>query len=324
VTTHDPNNQHEVADDWDVYWTGTHENAAHKEGGAQDVVLARFWSEFFGSNLGGDEPQRLLDLACGNGAVVGFALQVAPQTITTCLDYSVSAVMELRKRYPEVSCIAGDAQHTPFSQGSFDIVASQFGIEYAGIDAIDEAACLVAPQGSLAVIAHLRDGAIYAECSMSLRAIEAVWESKIFPLARDAFNAGFALNAGTGSVKKFKSADKRMAPAIRSLEGILREMGSDVAAGLVQQVYRDIAHMYQRMSAFDKAEVIGWIDGMVRELDAYRGRMSSMLAAAMDAEEIQRMAGRTVAGGLTVSQCLTLEMGAEPEPAAWVLVCKRV
>ena len=30
--------------DWDTYWRGTHENAAHREGGPQEEVLARFWA----------------------------------------------------------------------------------------------------------------------------------------------------------------------------------------------------------------------------------------------------------------------------------------
>lgn len=45
-----------------------------------------------------------------------------------CLDYSMSAADELRKRFPEVEGIACDARAIPYQDGEFDIVVSQFGI----------------------------------------------------------------------------------------------------------------------------------------------------------------------------------------------------
>lgn len=323
--TRSPKQKHKVAGNWDVYWHGTHENAAHQEGGAQDAVLAQFWGELFQRHMVRGEPQHLLDLACGNGAVTGFALQVAPQTVTACcLDYSVSAVLELQKRYPGTLCVAADTLHAPFANGSFDMVCSQFGIEYAGVDSISEAARLVAPQGILAAILHLRNGAIYKECAQNLRAIVAIQESGLLPEAHNTFNAGFALNAGTGDVTAFKTAERAFAPKIKSLEGILRDMGSDVAAGLPQQLYRDIAHMYRRMSAYAQEDVIAWIEGMIRELAAYNGRMSSMIDAAMDERDMQRVEKQVAAHGLTLKFRRILKMGAKPEPGAWVLVCERV
>ena len=313
----------QVADSWDVYWRGTHENAAHQEGGPQEAVLAQYWCEVFRKHLQQGSSHRLLDLACGNGAVTGHALQASPQLTTCCLDYSASAVLELRKRYPDTLCVAGNVRHLPFEARTFDFVASQFGIEYAGLETIAEAARMLAPGGMLATVLHLREGAIYRECADNLQAVNDIRDSGLLELARDAFNAGFDLNAGTGSVDAFKSAEKRFAPAVRELEKLMRKMGQAIASGLPQKLYQDIAHMYRRMSAYDREDIIDWVDGMVLQLDAYGGRMKSMLDAALDAHAVQKMRELLERHGTTVLSLDTLEMGADSEPAAWVLEARR-
>jgi ubiquinone/menaquinone biosynthesis C-methylase UbiE len=265
----------------------------------------------------------MLDLACGNGAVTGYALQAAPRLKTCCLDYSASAVLELRKRYPGSLCLAGNARQLPFPDGCFDLVVSQFGLEYAGFDAVAEAARVLSPGGQLAAVLHLRDGGIYRECAANLQAVNAIRDSELLPLARDAFNAGFDVNAKTGTVEAFKAAEKRFTPAIRALEKLMREMGEAIASGLPRKLYQDIAHMYQRMSAYDRADIINWVDGMMMQLDAYGGRMSSMLDAALDSAQLQAMRTLLERQGVRVLHSHSLEMGADPEPAAWVMEAAR-
>jgi len=315
--------QHQVAGDWDTYWRGTHENAAHQEGSPQDIVLAQYWGELFARQLDVAAPRCLLDLACGNGAVTGFALQAAPQVTVCCLDYSASAVIELQKRYPAALCVSADALQTPFASASFDVVASQFGVEYAGSEAVGEAARLVAPGGVLALILHLHEGGIYRECERNLAAVETIQASKLMVHARAAFSSSFELNAGVGTLEDFKAAQERLAPAVQALRQLVDTMGSDVASGLPEKLYRDIAHMYRRMAAYEQEDIMQWIDGMVSELEAYAGRMSSMLNAAVNSETMQGICTGLSQQGFTVLKQHRLKMGPESEAAAWVLECQR-
>ena len=312
-----------VAQSWDVYWRGTHENAAHQEGGPQEAVLAEYWSRLF-QGLGDQaSPPRLLDLACGNGAVTGHALKASPRLTSCCLDYSVSALLELRKRYPHTLCVAGDAGRLPFADSCFDVVTSQFGIEYAGPETIAEAGRMLAPGGLLAAILHLRDGGIYRECALNLQAVNAIRNSDLLSLARDAFNAGFDLNAGIGTPDSFKAAEKRFTPAVRALEKLMGDMGEPIASGLPRKLYQDIAHMYRRMSAYDRADIIDWVDGMVLQLEAYGGRMSSMLDVALDRPALAGMQELLERQGLTVINLDSMKMGERAETAAWVLEARR-
>ena len=82
--------------------------------------------------------------------------------------------------------------------------------------------------------------------------------------------------------------------------------------------------MYRRMSAYNREQVIDWVNGMAQELDAYKGRMSSMINSALDTITMQQVVQRLVAQDMTIKQHRILEMGSKPEPAAWALVCERV
>ena len=81
--------------------------------------------------------------------------------------------------------------------------------------------------------------------------------------------------------------------------------------------------MYRRMRAYDREDIIDWVDGMVLQLDAYGGRMSSMLDAALDNTALQRIRALLEQQGLSVLTCAGMEMGVRSELAAWVLEARR-
>ena len=307
--------------DWDAYWRGTHENAAHREGGPQEEVLAQFWGELFSSPAG--KAASMLDVACGNGAVTGHAITGGVAAELYCADYSHSALLELRKRYSNAKCAVADAARLPWRDGQFGLVVSQFGLEYAGSEALLEAARVVAPGGCLAAVMHLYEGGIYRECDENRRVVEEVADIKLLALARAAFANGFALNRGETAVETFKASERAFTPAVRGLEGILQRYGSSAADGLPKQLYSDIASMYRRMSSFEESEVMGWIDGMEKELEAYSGRMQSMVNAAVKESELEQLVAQLKKMGFDENPPQTLRMGRMSEPAAWALVLQR-
>jgi len=324
-----PRDSKPAPEGWDEYWRRTREAAAHRGGGPQDEVLARFWATFFDAALARPETTHLLDLGCGNGAVARFALQAVtragrPAVSVLGVDSSLPALNDLRKRFPSVPVVAADAQRIPFPDGSFDVVSSQFGLEYAGVEAFSEAARLVAAAGTLAAVIHLKDGALYRECAVNLEALSVVRECGILPATREVFRAGHALARGNASRAEFSRADEELATAARKVDELLGSRGEAVAGGAVYRLYADIAHMYGRMRAYEPGEVATWADAMAREVEAYAGRMSSMLAAAIDAQGLDEVARRATSRGLSVRVREELCMGTGGgEPAAWVLVCDR-
>lgn len=308
---------------WDTYWQGTRENAAHKEGGVQEALLAEFWRDLLSEQLTENPNLRILDLACGNGAVTGFVGEINPALRVNCCDYSLHALMELERRHPGNLPVVADAARLPYTDASFDLVVSQYGVEYAGAEAIVEAARLLAPGGTLALLVHVYEGAIYRECERNRNVVTAIRALDILALAQNAFAAGFALNAGTGAPQEFKQAEQAFTPAVRGLEQILREAGPGAAGGLPGQLYQDIAHMYRRMSAYEPADILDWLAGMARELDAYQGRMQSMLDAALPRDRLLVLQADLVARGFEDSPLLDLAVNDQSLAAAWALVMRR-
>lgn len=312
---------------WDTYWRGTQEAAAFGLGGISQETLTGFWRNLFTEKAPASSHPRLLDLACGHGAVVRHAYAAAlassgPEPSTFCLDYSAAAVSELRRAVPGVLGVAADAGRVPFADRRFDVVASQFGIEYAGRDAFAEALRLVAPAGYFAAIVHLKDGAIYRECERNLAAARQILDSGLMALAGEAFRAGLALRDGRGSEADFHAASAALVPAVKLLPDLLKRHGEGLAGGSVLKLYRDIEHMYRRMGAYDAADVEAWIARTAQEFEAYSVRMASMLRAALDTEEFGRLAARAEVCGLRVETRETLSGTAKAEPMCWALVCR--
>ena len=138
-----------ATEDWDAYWRNAEAAAAHKDGGPQDEVLERFWRQFFQRTLPAFRSRlSMLDIACGNGAVPRHALAAIRGMdknidITIYgLDESPAALGEMRKRNQGLNYIASDAALLPIRNEAFDLVTSQFGVEYAGSEALAEAARL--------------------------------------------------------------------------------------------------------------------------------------------------------------------------------------
>ncbi len=312
---------------WDAFWRAREKAVPRTDPGAQDRAPAEFWKTFFENEVEVSQELRLIDVACGNGAVTAIAMEAgraaAANLIAHCVDYSASAVEEVRKCFPQVEGVACDARELPYVDCSFDLVVSQFGIEYAGIEAFEEAARLVNATGTLAAIIHMRNGAIHRECAGNLGVIEGLNKARLMPLARAAFGAGFELIAGRITDQKFQQFDKRLAPAVDAAKGILKEKGPLAAGGLLANVYRDIAYMYTRMQNYRPDEVFAWFDGISNELASYEGRMVSMTRCALDESDIETIAKRVARLGFTVQRPEVLSLKKTGEAAAWILIARR-
>lgn len=321
------NNDTPHAEHWDAFWRG-HEKAISQEDiGARDPAPMHFWETFFEAAFAGKPGASLLDVACGHGAVTGIAVAAARNAGMNlqahCADYSQAAVDELCRRFPGVEGIACDATDMPWPDRRFDFVVSQFGIEYAGDAAFGEAARLVADGGRLAALTHLAGGAINAECADNYAVAKTLRESRLMPLARRAFEAGFALIAGRITDEQFQEADKQLAPAVEAAKGLLREKGPQAAGGLLANLYKDIGYMYARMQNYVPDEVLAWFDGMSAELTSYEGRMASMTRHALDESRVGAIVDTLRERGLDVEAPRVLPLEESGRPGAWVLVAHR-
>lgn len=272
----------------------------------------------------------MLDIACGNGAVTRFALDSKPglgadtELHISGIDRSPAALGEMRKRHPVLCGIAADAARLPFQDGAFDLVTSQFGMEYAGPGVFAEAARVTGQGGLVAAVLHLRGGGIYRECALNLEAIDGFRNSELLPCFEGLFKAALAVQQGRDGKDLFRRADEKFAKAVAAAEGVLQRCGKAVADGMLYRLYTDIAHMYRRFAKYEPGEVFDWSGLMGNELDTYSGRMASMLQAALDEPALERVIAQLKARDFTIRVRDILNFGQHPVPSAWVIVAERL
>jgi len=267
---------------------------------------------------------RIIEIASGDGDVVETAFKVlgGEQTDVTCLDISMPAIEILRRRFTAVNGLVADALHIPLVSSSFDVVCSQFGIEYAGVAAFSEAGRLVAPGGHMALLIHHRSGAIHRECSASVDAVARLNASEFIPRSITMFEAGFATGQGADR-RPYDLAAQDLLPAYRELERIMQNHGAHVAGDTLLRLYNDVDRIHQHMERYDPAEIIRWLERLDGELDAYAGIMNAMRDSALAESQFLAVSNTLKHAGLNLQQALPLSCDDLELPLAWALIAYR-
>lgn len=313
----------DIAASWDTFWHGTGDVGAWTAGGVGHPAIRAFWDEFFGQAKDLFNAPSMLDIATGNGALLEAALRAfrgAPLRLS-CVDISEAAVSNITKRFPKIQALACDAREIPLDDHSFDIVTSQFGVEYAGLDAVDEAYRLLAPGGFVVLLIHHSEGVITAECSESLQAIARLEQTGFIPLANDLLTKGFAAVNGSDRAP-YEEAASRLQPAVEQVEIILQEHGRNVAGGSITQLYNDIARIHESMPAHDAEQVLAWAGRLADEYRAYAGRMSSMISAAIDQPTFESLCEKARSKGYSIEQADPIFAAGTELPLGWLLIAE--
>ena len=232
------------------------------------------------------------------------------------------AIKNVERRFPGTVGIVADARAIPLDNGQFNLVTSQFGVEYAGLEAINEAARLVSSGGQLALMLHIEGGIVHDECSASLAAIKKLQASHFVPYAIELFETGFAAVRGADR-SPYEAAGTQLAPAIQAAEAIMAEYGEGVAGDTIARLYADVGHIHSDMPKYDPDEVLEWLRTMDHELSAYAERMSSMINAAVAAAPFEQICKELESSGFTLVNAAPLIPTAESPALAWILVATR-
>ena len=300
--------------DWSAYWRsrGGAGEAFAGEGVEQHPALKAYWDAVF---AGMPEGARVLDLACGAGSALKRA-HAAGLTALTGADVSAEALSLLTDAVPSADAVRCSADAVPLPDDAFDLVASQFGFEYAGPGAPPEMARLTAPGGRIAALIHYAGGAIEAEVTTNAAAARAVSDTGFIEAARSLIEASFAGQGGGTGVETAKQAFRRPE---RALHAIARA----APGGLAAHLHGGFKQLYHRRHAYALGDIIGWLDGMDAELRAYGGRMATMRAAAKDEAGMAAIADALRTGGLREIAYEPLTVDGDDAPLAWSLTARR-
>lgn len=293
---------------WSDYWQkdGAKGEVFVNAQGDRHPALADFWRQHF-EEL--DDGSKIIDLASGAGSVFAHLPEAHGFTLFAA-DISDVALEALAKRFANVTTVACSADTVPLDDASFDLVVSQFGVEYAGLGAFAEAARLLAPGGRFIGLCHIEEGYIDSSNRAQLEEAQLVSDLGFVDKAIDLATAAFMPDA----------------EAQRLAQGEFIPVADQVAAGTSRQkkgihsyLFFGFRELFQKRSQYDLSDITGWLEGMRGELDMNIDRLSRMCKAALSRNDVDEIQKIFEAQGLEDVNCTPFETPGNELPVAWEL-----
>jgi ubiquinone/menaquinone biosynthesis C-methylase UbiE len=179
-------------DDWTNLWNN---NIVTSFGATMfsnnyDHEVVDFWQQELQGSY-----KHVVDLACGNGALVWIANEIlnqkSPQTQITGVDIAnINPFKSLGKdpdNFPKVNFIGNTPiESLPFEDQSIDIVLSQYGAEYSNLDqTVKDAYRVLIKTGKLCLILHSSDSIVLRGASVAVQCRPVYDQEKLHQLFLD-------------------------------------------------------------------------------------------------------------------------------------------
>jgi SAM-dependent methyltransferase len=293
---------------WADYWKADCAASCEPENPATALEIARLWQDWLADFPDGS---RILDVATGNGIVLAHAASAARargrRFALTGVDLAdIDPPRYVRNLDPELraATFRGGvaAESLPFADGSFDLVVSQYGIEYADLErALAEVARVLVPGGALVWLAHAAD----SEIARQHRAQAAELD---FLLA-----AGGPVAAMHGIVAMLRArpAPDEIAAALTACRTAAADFSrAHPPAAIVREVLDGFAALVSRTSPTGADTLAAALTEAGRRLAAHRDRIGSLLDAVLTPERFTRVRALLAAPAWTSVEVTNVSVGA--------------
>lgn len=250
---------------WSRYWS----TASPKSSGclpdapkAVGDCIQDIWSSFF-STL--PENARLLDLGTGGAAVLKLALASRPDLQLTGVDYA-ETLPDLGK---EATMLAKTKlEQLPFHDESFEVITSQFALEYAHLPkTLAEIKRVLLPTGSFLFLCHHAEGIIVKHNVSRQTAI------------KDLLAGSGLLNSAIKIVQGKKNHDPKKLKHLAKLLQALQLKHPD------QSIINEVAEMTANMT--QEAGGLRNLLALRQDIEMEGRRISALAAAALDHGQVE-------------------------------------
>ncbi|MFK8029704.1 MAG: class I SAM-dependent methyltransferase [Gammaproteobacteria bacterium] len=296
---------------WNDYWNndGAKGEVFVGADGSAHPRIAAWWHSHFEHAPSGD----IVDLACGAGSVFAHLPDHHKYRLFGA-DISAEALEIMRQRVPGVTTTVCSADNLPYEDGQFDVVCSQFGVEYAGLKAFEEAARILKPGGKLFILCHYENGYIDARNRAHLEQARTLVSSDFIAKALNLIDATYA-----GDQDKLNKAIAEFSPA----EQTLSQACSALSEGIHLHLYAGFRQLYERRAQYDQADIENWLRDMDKDVEHNILRLEHMCRAASDDRTMQDVVARLEASGCSHVQHEPLTFKEHSQPVAWALTLTR-
>jgi SAM-dependent methyltransferase len=270
---------------WSQYWSAGRLSSCP---GAADSnytgAIEQCWKAWFELL---PEACELLDIACGNGALLllghRHSLQQQKNWRLTGVDRA-----EVQRRsdlnHPDIRIIGGVDMHAlPMHAAALDAVCSQYGIEYGVFPHnLDEAMRVLKPGGRFQFLVHCADSAIARRAGLQLQQIE--WlqqEWHLFWLLKEMLQTRSQPQRFTTTKQTFDDHAGKAFAYLRSLQA----EGQDTS--LIEQTLQQLGGIWQQRDQHNQLESLQACADAEQALLSLRQRLHDQQAAMLDREQIQ-------------------------------------
>lgn len=295
---------------WTRHWaTGAAHSCAGSYTDTYGGAIAAFWAGLHAHTAAG---ARVLDIATGSGALPRLLLHLRPalDLRIDAVDLAEPATGWLRKlpaaQAARVRFHGGvGAERLPFADGAFDLVLSQYGLEYADMAlALPELLRVRAPRGRIGLVMHDADSRPVQLAAVEIAHID--WlrgpegllpacAAMLAPMALAATLEGRARLAGDAAAdaarERFNAAQDGLATRARAAPD-----GADVL-GEVQDAVAQLLGLAARQG--EAVARHAW-QALDLSLDDARWRLQELRACALDAAAAAMLRQQLTTAGMSV------------------------
>lgn len=294
-------------DSWSDYWLseGADGEVFVNQKGQKHQELKAVWRKFFDAHPSG----KLLDIASGAGSIFADTDNLVNYD-SFAADLSSSALALLKQKFPSVSTIECSADKVPLQDGTMDLLVSQFGIEYSGLDGFKEACRLIADGGKIQFVCHIKDGRIYKPNFLQLEGAKLVKSLDFIAKAKAMVTADFVGNP---------EQSKPVFEAFTGCEPILAEYNKQFPQGVHHHLYTGFKKMMLNRAAYLNQDILDWLDAMVFEVEKSISRRNEICRAALDIADIEAIKEIYANHNLQNIHAKPIYLPDEDLPLAWLV-----
>lgn len=278
--------------EWDRVWRSRVESAFY-DTDPINLLLDEFWTKAFSSC---SSEAHILDIACGNGALarcLGNALEADAETINYVgVDKASinpppdSAFGKLRPQFLPNLPVEGAA----FGHSTFDLIVSQFGLEYSDkVKTIELASKWIKPGGRMVMVIHSSSSAITFESKQILEQLRVIKESAVIPLIYKLLERMENLSEnGQTNDQEANFLRKKINVTLTDLESISNDLlESRFLEGTVALLLSLFAQKRSHIPASIRKENL---EKLSLDLHHHQARLMQQTASAMGPRELESLA----------------------------------
>ncbi len=306
---------------WRNYWKSDRPSSCVPENEATAREIAAFWTGMFAEL---PDRSRVLDIATGNGIILAHAAAAAVQGGKTFELTGVDLaeidphkfLSESPAGFENARFIGGTAAESlPFGQGEFDVVVSQYGLEYAQLEkALAEVGRVLAPGGKMVWLAHCEDSEVVQQNRDQGAQVAYLLAS------RGPIDAMEKFIAKVRRGKNPSYAGQRLQAVLADAERYCRE---HPPAKVVTEVCTVIAESANRWQAYRPDDLVHMLADSRQRLIRHRQRINDLIGAVMSPDRLERVAACLQGTGWLETSILPLRAGANEVPIGLLITSQR-